>query len=198
MTHPIRLPKLSLCDDCHIFHGTLPDDFVFGSAEFHRLWEMHPDTHSVVTIMGKQIPVPRWDQAYGRDYPFSGQVAFAVRDIPPLLSPFLAWVQQYVEPLANGLFVNWHDGSLGHYHGKHRDSTTGLIHGTPITTISLGEPRIFRMRPYPAAKPAVDFEFANRDVIVVPWDTNKRWYHEVPKSARHKGQRISVTVRAFE
>ena len=34
-------------------------------------------------------------------------------------------------------------------------------------------------------------------VIVIPCVTNRTWTHEVPKSAKGDGKRMSVTLRAF-
>lgn len=46
------------------------------------------------------------------------------------------------------MVINWYDGQLGHYMGKHRDSTVNMVQGTSIVIISFGEERIFRLRPW--------------------------------------------------
>jgi len=196
MLNELRLEKIELAGGCHYFKGKLPVEIVPDQQRFDELWAMHPAEPSIIMIHGKLVKVPRFDKAYGRDYPFSGSVAEA-DPVPGILEPFLAWAQESIEPSANGLFVNWHDASLGHYHGPHRDSVQGVIKGTPITTISLGQTRIFRLRPFPSKKPAIDIDFRNGDVIVIPWNTNQSYYHEIPKLARNKGRRISVTIRSF-
>jgi alkylated DNA repair dioxygenase AlkB len=91
----------------------------------------------------------------------------------------------------------WYDGSLGHYIGKHRDSTIDLIKGAPIVTISLGESRTFRMRPHKGIG-FQDFVVDNGSVCVIPYATNEKWTHEVPPSRRLQGKRISLTMRAFK
>lgn len=94
--------------------------------------------------------------------------------------------------------TDWYDGQLGHYIGKHRDSTKNMVHGAPIVTISSGEQRTFRLRPWKgAAGSQHDFPAADGTVFVMPYETNLAWTHEVPKSARCTGRRISVTLRAF-
>lgn len=177
--------------------GSLPDSFLPSQDQFETIWSIHPEEYSEITIVGKRVKVPRWDQAYEKDYPFANQVAEAL-PAPDILKPFLIWAQANVDARINGMFVNWHDGQLSHYHGKHRDSTQGLVKSTPIITVSLGEERIFRVRPYPAGKPRHDFILNHGDFIVIPWQTNQHWTHEVPKFAKYKGRRISVTMRAFE
>ena len=80
--------------------------------------------------------------------------------------------------------------------GKHRDSIVGLVPGAPIATISFGETRVFRLRPY-KGKEWVDFEARNGSVFVMPFETNLAWTHEIPKRNRFRGRRICVTIRAF-
>jgi len=189
--------RIDLGDDCCVTRGAVPEALIPNAKQFAVLWSLHPSEYSEVKILGKQVKVPRWDRAYGKDYPFSHQVA-AAHAIPVVLEPYLQWAREAIDGRLNGLFVNWHDGKLSHYHGKHRDSTQGLIAQTPILTISLGEERIFRMRTYPDGNPKRDFVLQSGDYIVIPWHTNERWTHEIPKFARYKDQRISVTIRAFE
>lgn len=188
---------IELDDACKITTGTITSELIPTDSQFEELWNLHPDEHSEVVIHGKSVKVPRWDRAFGKDYPFSNQVATA-HPTPDVLDVFLSWAKQNIDQRLNGLFVNWHDGALSHYHGKHRDSTNGLITGTPIVTISFGEDRVFRMRPYPKGSPMRDFALRSGDYIVIPWTTNQRWTHEIPKFARFKNRRISVTLRAFD
>ena len=68
--------------------------------------------------------------------------------------------------------------------------------GSDIATISLGEARIFRMRPW-KKRGYTDIEVTHGDVLVIPWATNQAWTHEVPHFARFRERRISITLRAF-
>lgn len=188
--------NFALDDEYSIDSGTIPQDLIPGESCFDELWNLRPDEHSEVQIVGKRVKVPRWDRAYGKDYPFSNQVADA-HHTPYAMKRYLAWAQDSIDSRFNGLFVNWHDGSLKHYHGKHRDSTAGLVPKSPILTISLGEERVFRMRQYPEGSPRHDVTLQNGDFIIIPWDTNQHWTHEIPRFARYVGRRISITMRAF-
>ena len=175
--------------------GRLPAEMRFTPAQFEQLWAMHPDGFHQVRLFGKLHDVPRWSATYGRDYRFSGTVERA-RPLPDMLAPLLAWSQQQIDPRINGLLVNWYDGALGHKIGKHRDDERELLDGAPIVTISFGESRLFRLRPW-QAKGRHDIEVADGSVLVLPHATNMAFTHEVPASARHQGRRISVTLRAF-
>lgn len=189
--------SIELDDVCCVIRGTVPQELIPNTEQFSELWSLHPEKYSEVRILGKHVKVPRWDRAYGKDYPFSNQVAEA-HPIPNELQAYLGWARDEIDTGLNGLFVNWHDGKLSHYHGKHRDSTKGLVVNSPILTISLGEERVFRMRCYPGGKPMQDFILQSGDYIVIPWETNQRWTHEIPKFARYRNHRISVTMRVFE
>jgi alkylated DNA repair dioxygenase AlkB len=141
------------------------------------------------------VRTPRWQQAFGRDYHYTGQVNSAI-PVSPILEPLLAWASGAIDARLNGILVNWYDGQKGHYIGAHRDSTIKMIEGVPIVTISLGEERAFRLRPWKGTG-FIDIPVRNGTVIVMPHITNKHWTHEVPHSHNRTGRRISVTLRGF-
>lgn len=188
-THPIL-------NEEHVVHcGVAPESWCPDEMAFEQWWDLHPEALGKIVIHGKTIDTPRWQQAYGRDYQFSGQTNIA-RALTPQMVSVLLWCQTHIDPNLNGLLLNWYDGELEHYIGPHRDSIKGLIKGTPIVTISLGASRRFRMRPY-QGKGFVDFPVHHRDILIVPWSTNLAFTHEVPRSKREIGRRISITARAF-
>lgn len=184
-------------DDEHVlFVGELPAELVPDEEGFERLWEMHPNEYQEIHLHGRQVRTPRWMRAYGADYHFSGQVSEAA-PVPEEFEPIHDWVRATVDPRLNGFLVIWYDAALGHYIGKHRDSTRNMIEGAPIITISLGAERVFRMRPWKGSG-FRDFPTTPGRVFVMPYDTNLAWTHEVPKRASDEGRRISLTLRAFE
>jgi len=182
--------------------GQVPAELRLDQTEFEELWRLHPGQYHEIMMHGRMVPTPRWQQAYGKDYAYAGQVnqaqpleALTVR--VPKIGLLLAWCQQMIEPCLNGLLLNWYDGSLGHYIGKHRDSTRNIVDDTPIVTISCGDTRIFRLRPW-QGQGCRDFLAADGDIFVMPFATNLAWTHEVPKTRSARGRRISLTIRSFE
>lgn len=165
---------------------------------FDRLWEFHPAESPEIHMHGKKVRIPRWQQAFGVNYRFSGQVSQAL-PIPGILEPVLDWCRLAIDPALNGLLLNWYDGQLGHYIGRHRDSTQNLVPNSAIVTVSFGEERVFRLRPWPhrPGVVAVDFRTGDGSVFILPWSTNRAFTHEVTASKRLTGRRISVTLRAF-
>jgi alkylated DNA repair dioxygenase AlkB len=166
-------------------------------VRFDALWKLHPSAYLCIRqpTTRRLIALPRWQQAYGQDYAYSGIVNRGVA-VPSLLLPFLAWAQRDVESRLNGLLLNWYDAELRHYIGAHRDSTIGLVVGAPIVTISLGATRTFRLRPHKGAG-FVDFQARHGAVFVLPFESNRHLKHEVPLAKGAQGRRISITVRAF-
>lgn len=182
-----------------IWVGVVPQSLAFTEFQFEELWQLHPVERSKIRIFGRKVPVPRWQQAYGIDYHFSGEVNRAV-PVPALLLPLLAWSRDAIDNRLNGLLVNWYDGSLGDYIGRHRDSIKNMAVGAPIVTISFGEERIFRVRQWGAGITGspVDIRVTCGSVIVMPYETNRGFTHEVPASKKWTGRRISVTLRGFD
>jgi alkylated DNA repair dioxygenase AlkB len=189
------LERHPLGPDHHLLVGRLPAWLLPSSDQFDSLWHMHPADYTKILIHGKHVLTPRWQQAYGRDYLYSGQTNAAL-PVPAILVPYLTWVQA-IHPKLNGLLLNWYDGKLGHYIGKHRDSTKNLDPDAPIVTISLGETRTFRVRPF-QGKGTIDFPVPSGCVIVMPFATNQSWMHEIVKTTKATGRRISITARAFQ
>lgn len=176
--------------------GFLPGELVWDSARFEEVWRLHPEEKHVIAMPRGPVEVPRWQQAYGADYHYTGRVNRAL-PVPEVLAPLLAWVREAVDGRLNGLLLNWYEGP-GHYIGPHHDSTRNMAAGVPIVTISFGETRVFRLsRRVDGESLKRDFPAPDGTVFVLPYETNRAWKHAVPRSARYMGRRISVTMRGF-
>lgn len=185
-----------LDDSCSFYAGTLPSHLSFDDTAFESLWNEHPDEYHEIMMHGRLVKTPRWQQAFGKDYHYTGNTNRAL-PVPEPLKPVLSWAQETFDPRLNGILLNWYDGSLDHYIGAHRDSTTNMCENAPIVTVSLGEERVFRLRPW-KQRGMQDFPAPSGAVFMMPYATNQAWTHEVPKAKRFQGKRISVTLRAFE
>ena len=179
-----------------VLRHRLPCDLISDKDVFNRLWALHPLDFPSIFLHGRNVSLPRWQQAYGRSYLFSGQYSKA-KPMPEILLPYLNWAREKVDQRLNGLLLNWYDGQVGHYIGAHRDSTRGLVADGLITMISLGGSRIMRFRPVNQSG-YIDLEIDNGDVIILPMSTNSNYKHEVPRFKRHQDKRISITLRCFQ
>lgn len=191
----IPLRTIALDETHHVQVGALPEALVPDAAGFEALWALHPDDFHQIKMHGRLVRTPRWQQAYGADYRYTGNTNRAL-PLTPEMEAWLGWVREAFDPRLNGLLFNWYDGAEGHYIGKHRDSDINRVEGSPIVTFSFGEERVFRMRPW-RGKGFVDVPAEHAGIIVIPWDTNRAWTHEVPAPKGSRGRRISVTIRAF-
>ena len=195
MVSVLTLSKQALDNNHYISTGRLPDELLPSEEQFERLWNSHPKNFPTCMIHGREMAMPRWHQAFGRDHRFSGITRTAL-PVNADLAPYLAWAHQAIDVELNGLLVNWFDAKLGHYIGKHRDSEIGIQEGSSYVTISLGEPRILRLRKW-KGDDRLDIPVENGSIAIIPYATNRAWTHEIPKSKRALGRRISVTMRAF-
>lgn len=116
------LPEDDVLDDGHhLFVSRLPRELSPDAAGFEALWALHPEDSHVIQMHGQPVKIPRWQQAYGADYRYTGRTNAAL-PVPTDLVPFLGWARRAVNDRLNGLLLNWYDGDLGHYTGPHRDS----------------------------------------------------------------------------
>lgn len=193
---PLGFERRPLDASHEIWVGSLPDGLLRSNEHFEALWDLHPPEFPTIKLRGRLVPLPRWQEAYGANYRFSG-ITMVAMEIPDVLEPFFEWARDAADVRLNGALLNWYDGKLGHYIGRHRDSTIGMVIGAPIVTISLGETRVFRVRKWKGAG-VVNFLVSNGSALVMPYATNLAWTHEIPKTKRATGRRISITLRAFE
>ncbi len=198
--HP-ALSEVSLPYGLSVWSGSLPDTHLPDTDTFDKIWALHPDEYHRIHIHGREVATPRWQQAYGMDYHYTGKTNGAL-PVAPILAPFLAWGKS-LDARVNGLLLNWYDAEKGHYIGAHRDSTTNMIPDCPIITLSLGATRNFRFRPWKGLKslpegPAfTDLLVPHGSVVLIPYATNLRYTHEVPHSKTYGRRRISITLRGF-
>ena len=182
-----------------VFTGRLPAPLlgqVLDASWYERFWNQHPAEYHQIIMHGRPVRTPRWQVAYGHDYEYTGAVNSAV-PITAEIQPFLLWAQSTIAPTLNGVLVNFYDGALGHYIGAHRDSTKNLDPAAPIVMVSIGEARVFRLRRWRGDGRKWDVLVEAGSVLVLPFETNLIFTHEVPASKRQSGRRISLTLRAF-
>ena len=79
--------------------GELPRE-LHEAIAFERLWELHPAEFPEIQMHGQRVRIPRWQQAYGVNYRFSGQVSQAL-PLPGILEPVLAWCRSTIDPAFN-------------------------------------------------------------------------------------------------
>lgn len=155
------------------------------------------DVDPKVFVHGKECSThrrTRFFSDHSEGYRFAGQIALALPlDTHPLFPSLLKRVNEFTGCKFNGILVNhYRDGT--DYIGKHRDSTTTLYNGV-VAAVSIGEPRIFRVRDYESGTIIGDYPKVSGSLMVMDGDFQEILTHEIPVQKKVTGGRISLTFR---
>ncbi len=160
-----------LGDGLIVRSGRLAEELLWEQSLFDAAWNAHPADKHEILIHGRMVETPRWQQAYGADYHYTGRVNKAL-PVPAFVEPLMAWVRAQIDPRLNGALLNWYEGP-GHYIGPHHDSVKHMVGGCPIVTVSFGETRTFRLtRGKGLDAEVLDFPAEDGTIFVMPYDTN--------------------------
>ncbi|CAK9027741.1 DNA oxidative demethylase ALKBH2 (Alkylated DNA repair protein alkB homolog 2) (Alpha-ketoglutarate-dependent dioxygenase alkB homolog 2), partial [Durusdinium trenchii] len=176
------------------------------SEDFDTLWAKHPSSLGKGKLFGKEVTFHRYQQSFGTDYAFSGQVAEAhplnAEESPEVwhvLAKLRAALMQssLKDCIYGACLVNWYDGGQ-HSIGAHSDDERGLVPNAPIFAVSWGSHRIFRVTPRkPDAGKKVEVEVKDGDLIVMGGSCQRTHKHAIPP-CKASGRRISLTFRCFQ
>ena len=89
--------------------------------------------------------------------------------------------------------------------GEHKDDEDDLVHGHPIASLSLGQPRDFVFRHGDSrgknAKRKIDpvkLVLEHGSLLMMLYPTNTYWYHSLPARKSAQGIRINMTFRLMK
>ena len=185
-------------DNSWLETGKLP--FKLNKEQYQTLWNSHPVERNEIFIFNKYHKVPRWQQAYGQNYQFSGNTTIA-QPITDMLQKYIDWANMNEKKKGrigglNGVLVNWYEDGE-HYIGWHSDDESQLDENAPIYTISLGVTRTFKIREKKNKKNVTNYELENNDFLIMGGEFQKHYQHQLPKRKKCKHSRISITIRKF-
>jgi len=188
--------------------GMLPE--TPGIEVLEEFWSFKPKKLGRIA-MGT---VPRYQQAYGKGYRFSG-IDHPAKVAPDIVQNYLDWANTtsyaklYDEGGFNQSFVNWYDGGE-HYIGAHSDDESQIRVSpkgeTAIVSLNFQEGpinRIFRIKPKGEGlgRERVDIEMASGMVLVMGGRMQRTHTHQVPKATKARkqvGRRVNLTFRQFK
>jgi alkylated DNA repair dioxygenase AlkB len=216
------MQRTNLSDDgaSYITIDTLPSDLkLYGTDSFTTLFNLHPEQRGKVQMPSGECESPRWHKSYLNtpspnpashfSYMFSGHDEASNRDqLPDAFLPFLEYVNRD-DGSYNQVVINWYkDGQ--DYTAQHSDCEDGMEEGADIVVISLGDERIFKIRPKNPQREegdsetivvnkteGLDIPCPHGSVLTMGGHAQKFFRHGVPKFAS-EGPRISITFRKFK
>ena len=196
-----KINRINYSNDSWLEQGKIPSIIQINEEEYQKLWDSHPLEKHRIFIFNKYHLVPRWQQAYGKNYKFSGNVAKA-KKITNQLKKYLDWandneLKRGRSNNLNGILVNWYKNG-DDYIGWHSDDETQLDKNSSIYTISLGSERTFKIREKKNKLNVNKFTLENNDFLIMGGNFQKYYQHHLPKTKKCKSSRISITLRSFK
>lgn len=154
-------------------------------------WETHR-----IRLFGREVPAPRrscWIGDPGAAYTYSG-TRFEPRPWPEALRPVRERLAAEFDGDFNSVLANlYRDGRDAM--GWHRDAEAELGPRPLIASLSLGATRRFALKPVDAPVRKLAFDLPPGSLLVMAGDTQRRYRHALPRTARPVGPRINLTFR---
>lgn len=191
--------RINISNNIWLEKGIIP--IKIDDTEYNELWNLHPKERREINFFNKTYKLPRWNQAYGVDYKFSGIIEKA-KPITEQLQKYLDWannneIQHKRNGNLNGILINWYKNGED-YISWHSDNETELDPNSPIYTISLGSTRTFKIREKENHLNVTNFELNHNDFLIMGGkDFQKKYQHHLPKRKKCVDSRISITIRKF-
>ena len=152
-------------------------------------WEDH-----TVSIVGRQVPVPRRVAYYGPfPYAYSG-IVHPARVLPPVIAALRARIEDVTARPFNTVLMNlyrtgsdsvsWHSDD-DYPHGGH----------PAVASLSLGDTRRFRIAHKRRAGERYAIDLTAGGLLLMDGSSQLDYRHALPKSAKAVGARINLTFR---
>ena len=191
-TTPMEGTTPALPDVFRWFPGWIEPDEAARLLETLRVeipWEDH-----TVTIVGRQVPVPRRVAYYGPfSYTYSGIVHPAC-PLPPVVEALRDRIQEVTGRPFNTVLMNlyrtgsdsvsWHSDD-DYPHGGH----------PAVASLSLGETRRFRIAHKRRASERYAIDLTAGGLLLMDGTSQVDYRHSLPKSAKAVGARVNLTFR---
>ena len=190
---PVPMPDAEVFYLDHLALGE-PDDRVLQRLIAEVAWRSEE-----VVLWGRRVPQPRLTAWYGDPgavYAYSG---VELHPLPwtPLLLDLKTRIESATGSAFNSVLLNYyrdHRDSIGF----HSDDEPELGHRPVIASLSLGEERVFILKPKRSAvAEPVRLRLASGSLLLMRGDTQRCWRHGILKESRDCGSRINLTFRTI-
>ncbi len=175
-----------------LFPGWLARDEA--DALFDAVIETVPWSVHRLRLFGREIDSPRlscWMGDEGASYRYSG-TRFTPQPWLPALVALRARLDREFDARFNSVLANlYRDGRDAM--GWHRDDEPELGDSPVIASLSLGATRRFLLKADAGDRHA--FELAQGDLLLMSGESQRRYRHALPRTAKPVGPRINLTFR---
>ncbi len=154
-------------------------------------WEVHR-----IRMFGRVVDSPRlscWIGDPEARYRYSGSL-FEPHPWPESLATLRKRLSAEIGTAFNSVLANrYRDGRDAM--GWHRDDEPELGLRPVIASVSLGATRRFRLKPDDAAVAPLSLDLPHGSLLVMRGDTQAKFRHALPRTARPVGERVNLTFR---
>lgn len=175
-----------------LFPGWLARDEA--DALFDAVIETVPWSVHRLRLFGREVDSPRlscWMGDEGASYRYSG-TRFTPQPWLPALVAVRARLDREFDARFNSVLANlYRDGRDAM--GWHRDDEPELGDSPVIASLSLGATRRFLLKADAGDRQA--FELAQGDLLLMSGESQRRYLHALPRTAKPVGPRINLTFR---
>ena len=190
---PLALPGADLAFDPHWLPA--PEaDALFAALRAEVPWEVHR-----LRLFGREVASPRlscWIGDPDAVYAYSGST-FTPHPWPPSLSPVRRLLAGTLGVDFNSVLANlYRDGRDAM--GWHSDDEPELGPAPLIASLSVGATRRFAFKSRDAQERRLTLDLPHGSLLVMRGDTQRRYRHALPRTARPVGPRINLTFRRIE
>jgi alkylated DNA repair dioxygenase AlkB len=190
---PLDLPGADLAFDPH-WLAKDEADALFAALRSGVPWDVHR-----LRLFGREVASPRlscWIGEPDAVYTYSGST-FAPQPWPAVLQPLRARLADTLGTGFNSVLANlYRDGRDAM--GWHSDDEPELGPAPVIASVSLGAARRFVLKSRTARDARLALELPHGSLLVMRGETQRRYRHALPRTARPVGPRINLTFRRIE
>ncbi|HEX2082008.1 MAG TPA: alpha-ketoglutarate-dependent dioxygenase AlkB [Xanthomonadaceae bacterium] len=154
-------------------------------------WEVHR-----IRLFGRDVDSPRlscWIGDPQARYRYSGTL-FEPRPWPACLLPLRDRLSRELGMAFNSVLANRYRGGRDAM-GWHRDDEPELGPQPVIASVSLGAVRRFSLKGVGDVAPRLSLELPHGGLLVMRGETQARYRHALPRTAKAVGERINLTFR---
>ncbi|HNC58789.1 MAG TPA: alpha-ketoglutarate-dependent dioxygenase AlkB [Leptospiraceae bacterium] len=174
------------------FFDRIETSQIFESIKNESNWKQES-----LIFSGKSVEIPRLTSFYGsKEYRYSGLV-----NLPKKLPENIEWVSYLVNKFCLlHFFVDFNSVLLNYYRNGndsiswHSDDETSLGTNPFVASISLGHPRLFKLR-NKETKIVTDLCLEDGSLLFMGNNSQTLFEHCVPKTKNFCGERINLTFR---